>query len=82
MMMYKIVFEIHDTTTNEVLADNLAFDEVPELFLAYTLLYSTHNVVACSRKVEVDKHHLSYREEFKTQWFDMIEDIIDNLYNS
>lgn len=82
-MMYKIVFEIHDITTNEVLVDNLTFDEIPELFLAYTLLYPEHNIIACSRKVMIAKHHdLSCRDEFKNQWFDMIEDIIDNLYNS
>ena len=78
-----ISFEIHNLTTNEVLADNLSFSDVPELFQAYKEFYKNHEVVACYREVTVTTRvHQLNRDQFKHDWFEMLDDIIDNLYNS
>lgn len=78
-----ITFEIHDITSCEILAENLPFDDVPELVMAYQLLEPTHEIVAVCREITVTErvHHIP-REQFKCEWFDLLDDIIDNLYNS
>ena len=78
-----IEFEIHDTTTNEILVDKLQFDDIAELVGAYQLLYPTHDIAAVYREVEVVERvrHLP-KQQFKAEWFNLIDDIIDNLYNS
>ena len=78
-----ITFEIHDITTNEVLANNLPFDDLPELMTAYQLFYPTHRIEAVYRETTVTErvHHLP-RQQFKADWFELLDEIIDNLYNS
>lgn len=78
-----ITFEIHDVTTHELLADNLPFDDLPELVYAYQLMLPTHQIEACYREVVVTErlHHIP-RDDFKYDWYELLDDIIDNLYNS
>lgn len=79
-------FEIHDLTTNEILADNLDFEEVPELFKAYADFYSNHEIVFCER-IEDDivipictKKNFNTKAEFMTQWFMLVASNISNFY--
>ena len=79
-------FEIHDLTTGEILSDNLAFEEVPELFKAYADFYSSHEIVFCERidediliPIHTNKK-LSNRAEFQTQWFTLVASNICNFY--
>lgn len=79
-------FEIHDLTTNEILADNLDFEEVPELFKAYADFYSNHEIVFCER-IEDDivipihtNKRLSNKAEFQAQWFMLVTSNISNFY--
>lgn len=75
-----IIFEIYDITTNELLATDLPFDELPELITAYQLFYPMHQIEAAYREVTVTErvHHLP-RQQFKTDWFELIDSIIDNI---
>lgn len=79
-------FEIHDLTTNEILADNLTFEEVPELFKAYADFYSNHEIVFCER-IEDDivipiytNKNFNTRAEFKAQWFMLVDTYLCNVY--
>lgn len=78
-----IEFEVHDITTNTLLCDNVPFEDIPELLMAYKLLYPGHQIEVCYREVTISErvHHLP-REEFTHDWFEMLDTIIDNLYNS
>lgn len=59
-------YEIHDLTTNEILADNLSFDDVSELFEAYVGLYPNHEIVCCYRITKTPKiRKVSYYMEFE-----------------
>lgn len=79
-------FEIHDLTTNEILSDNLAFKEVPELFAAYAEFYPNHEIVFCERVDEdtfipvYTNDKLSNRAEFKTQWLMLMRSNLCNFY--
>lgn len=79
-------FEIHDLTTNEILANNLNFEEVPELFKAYMDFYPNHEIVFCER-IENDivisihaNRKISNKTEFQTQWFMLVTSNISNFY--
>lgn len=79
-------FEIHDLTTNEILADNLDFEEVPELFKAYADFYSSHEIVFCER-IEDDivipihtNKRLSNKAEFQAQWLMLVAANLCNFY--
>ena len=78
--------EIHDLTTNEILADGLFFDDLPELFKAYTEFYPNHEIVACERDEEdilypiCANKKLSRRVEFETQWLMLVSENLCNLY--
>ena len=78
--MTQITFEIHNLTTNELLADNLNFNDMPELLNAYQQFYPKHRIEACYRVVKVTEH-IRYipRQQFKLDWFDLLDNIIDNL---
>lgn len=66
--MNSITYEIH-LLGSEILADNLTFEEIPELFQAYEEWYGDGQVVACYRQ-----HHDKPRtlktnlEEFREDW--------------
>lgn len=79
-------FEIHDLTTNEILADNLAFEEIPELFKAYVDFYLNHEIVFCERIEEnivipiYPNKNFNTKAEFRTQWFMLVTSNISNFY--
>jgi hypothetical protein len=69
-------YEIHDLTTNEILADNLSFDDLSELFGAYVELYPTHEIVSCCRTTKKPKtHKVSFRIEFQLYIMENYENI-------
>ena len=78
--------EIHDLTTKEILADGLFFDDLPELFQAYTEFYPDHEIVACERDEEdilypvYANKKLSRRVEFQTQWLMLVSENLCNLF--
>lgn len=75
-----ISFEIHDLTTKEVLCDNIPFDDLSELLVAYRLFYPDHRIEPCYREVTTSERiHYMPREEFKHDWFEMLDEIIENL---
>ena len=89
-------FEIHDLTTNELLSDNLAFEEVPELLEAYTKFYSTHEIVACIRNATMETSYKctldtikrfsvacinkQNHSEFLSEWLLLMEENLANFY--
>ena len=75
-------FEIHDVTTNEVLADNLEFKEIPKLVGAYTDLYPTHEITVYNRTDNaIQTRHMSTRyANFKSEWLTFIEEYLCNIY--
>lgn len=76
-----ITFEIHDITTEELLCDGVSFDDIPELLIAYQTIYPRHQIEVCYREITItERVHYLPKEEFKHDWYDMIEEIIDNLY--
>ena len=78
-----VTFEIWDITTNEVLSNNLDFDNLPELLDAYQALYPTHRIEGCYREVTVtERVNILPSQQFKTDWYNLLDEIIDNLYNS
>ena len=77
----KKVYEIHDLTTAEILADNLNFDDVPELFKAYQDFYSNHEMAVFCRENSYIKCANSHKQqEFKAEWFALIEANLCNIY--
>lgn len=81
MKLHKISFEIHDITTDELLVDNLAFEDIPELLQAYTMLYPMHRIEPCYRTITITQElRLMPQEEFTHDWYELLDDIIDNLY--
>ena len=75
----KKTYEIHDLTTNEILADNLNFDNMPELFLAYCNFYNGHDIVSCYRTHKTQPIKLR-KEEFLNEWLDFVEVNAANFY--
>lgn len=81
-------YELYNLTTGEILADNLTFDEIPELFDAYANFYDGDEIVACYRAINikqcrkvVNPDEKAYNE-FLKEWFNFVEEIItlDNLH--
>jgi hypothetical protein len=75
-------YEIYNLTTGEILADNLAFDEVPELFEAYASFYPDHEIIACCRDLTIVKVHARVlkteevnRNNFMAEWFDLMDEL-------
>jgi len=76
----KKLYEIHDLTTNEILADNLDFEDIPELLGAYADFYPTHEIIACCRNHNNIYKIKSKKDSFKAEWFNLIEENIANFY--
>lgn len=82
------IYEIHDLTTGEILADNLIFDEVPELFGAYFDFYIDHEIIACYRTTSITGGYKIINideimaNNFKAEWLNLIEELtnLGNLY--
>lgn len=80
-------YEIHNLTTKELLVDNLTFDDIPELFEAYQNFYP-NNEIAVFRRIDgyikLSKYYLKAnlhkQQDFKVEWFDLIEEYLCNIY--
>ena len=75
-------YQIHNLTTGELLAENLTFDELPELFGAYADFYPEHEIVACyteqvtiKRCVKIVGIDQAERNNFYAEWFDLMEEL-------
>ena len=76
-----ITFEIHDTTAHETLYENVHHNDIPDLLMACQLFYPQHNIVVCCREVTfTERVRYIPKDEFKHDWYDMLDEIIDNLY--
>ena len=81
-------YEIHNLTTNEILADNLSFEDVPELFEAYSSFYMADDIIVCYRESHIKRCRQiidiseAARNQFKSEWTCLIEELINlgNLY--
>lgn len=83
----KKLYEIHDLTANEILADNLIFEEIPELFEAYQSFYPNHEIAVFCRTdgyIKLSQYYLNAnlqkQQEFKVEWFNLIEENLCNIY--
>lgn len=76
-----LTYEIHNTSTGEILADNLSFDDVPELFQAYYDWYLGTVEVYC-RKCNRIFNITTRREAFRKEWTALIDQLIEfgNIY--
>lgn len=75
-----IKFEIHNVTEQELLCDDVCFDDIPELLYAYEYMYPDDQIVACYRETTVtERVRLLPKEEFAHDWYCMLDEIIDNL---
>ena len=74
-------YEIYDLTANELLADNLKFCDVPELFQAMTEFYLGHNITVCRRTVAIKECRRVFydvevtRRKFFREWLDLIDEL-------
>lgn len=82
-------YEIHNLTTGELLADNLTFDELPELFGAYADFYPGNEIVACYREQATIKRCVkiigvdqAYKNNFYAEWFNLMDELLlmDNIH--
>lgn len=76
-------YELYNLTTGEILADNLTFEEVPELFEAYANFFPEDEIVACYREnkmvraqARVINRDEMARNKFMVEWFDLMEEIM------
>ena len=82
-------YEIWNLTTGEIIADNLNFDDVPELFGAYADFFPCDNIIVCCRKIKIATASVrpinaeeANRKKFHREWFDFIENLLtmDNIH--
>lgn len=77
-------YEIHDITTGEILADNLTFEDMPELLGAYQIFYPTHEIVGCYRVCHNTFkvfNNLNYdKVRFRAEWTILMTENIVNFY--
>ena len=76
-------YEIYNLTTKEILADNLDFEDMPELFGAYVEFYPEDDIIVCCRETKisvtcariVDREEIN-RREFNSEWFAFMDEIV------
>lgn len=82
-------YEIYNLTTGELLADNLIFDDVPELFGAYAEFFPDHEIAAYYREQPAIKRGVRVvpadevgRNNFYAEWFDFMDELLamDNIH--
>ena len=61
-------YEIHDSVTNEILVNNLTFEELAEQFATY-LEFFGEQIIACYREVtDTRPAYVSKSREYKSAW--------------
>lgn len=82
-------YELYNLTTGEILADNLTFDEVPELFGAYAEFYPDCEIIVCYREktivrtcAKVVNSEEINRKNFYAEWFSLMDELLamDNIH--
>lgn len=82
-------YELYNLTTGELLADNLTFEEVPELFEAYADFFPDHEIFACCRESKIVRpyakvlnHNEIARNEFMSEWLSLVDELCNmgNIY--
>lgn len=81
-------YEIHNLTTGEILADNITFDEIPELFEAYSSFYVDCEIIACYRDTHIKRCNKFLdintitRNAFYSEWLNLIDELysLGNIY--
>ena len=76
-----IVAEIWDDNTNEMLVDNLTFEQAAEQCAVYTQFFGAGVCVVLRETTRVITHRTS-AQEFKNAWTSMFEELamLGNLY--
>lgn len=76
-------YELYNLTTGELLADNLTFEEVPELFEAYAGFFPDCEIVACYRESKLTMTYAKvvnpdeiYRRNFNAEWLEFMDELI------
>lgn len=82
-------YELYNLNTGEILADNLTFEDVPELFEAYTNFFPDNEIIVCYRDQNIsvacvkilNKEELA-RKKFHAEWMEFMEEllIMDNIH--
>lgn len=75
-------YELYNLTTRELLADNLTFEEVPELFQAYVEFFPENEIIVCYREKTivrpsarvVDPYEVD-RNNFRAEWFNLMDEL-------
>ena len=87
--MMEKVFGVYNCTTGEILADNLLFEDMPELLEAYQDFYPDHKIVAYYQDIDyeimqnetiTDNAINSRKNKFKTEWYLLVEENLVNFY--
>ena len=77
-------YEIHNLTTGELLVDNLAFDDMPELYGAYLEFYPYDDIIVCCREIRLSVtcariiHHNDNevrRQKFYAEWLTLMDEL-------
>lgn len=72
--MYKATYEIWDVDTNEVLVDNLSFDEAAEQFAVYQKFFDDGVFVAV-RETRHKHIHRTPAQEYKVAWINYFAEL-------
>lgn len=71
---YKSTFEIWDEDTNEILVDNLSFEDAAEQSLAYQQFFGD-GVSVVIRQSSMAHTHKSFAQEYKKIWIDYFAEL-------
>jgi hypothetical protein len=76
--MAKIIatFEIYDEDTNEVLVDNLTFEEAAEQSAVYMGFFGTGISVLIRETVRPVRKHVPRRQEFSDAWVNYLAELL------
>ena len=66
--MLKTTYEIWDTNTNEVLVDNLTFDQAAEQSAIYQEFFGSESISVAIRESEGIIKHTTPAQEYKQAW--------------
>lgn len=82
-------YELYNFSTGEILADNCSFQEVPELFEAYSNFFPNDEIVVCYRDSAISTTYATIiniedidRKNFYYQWLELMDELVmmDNVY--
>lgn len=75
-------YEIYNLTTSELLADNLTFDDMPELYGAYLDFYPNDDIIVCCREVKITVTYARIinqsninRKQFNSEWLALMDEL-------